>query len=516
MKKKPNILMVLADQHNANHLGFMGHKQALTPRLDEFASQGTAFSRAYASNTICTPSRVSILSGQYCHNHGYYGLSGPTKDGMDNLFRHCKKEGYRTAGYGKLHLPIDPRHWLENDLDYFGDAYETSDGWIGKSEYFDYLTEKGLREKEDSWHNTREYSEKSIALDCCPSKLPYEDTMEMWCARKAMEFIKEDKNKPFCIQVALQRPHHPSIPQKKFWDLYPHDIELPHTLHREPEGRPPMFREKFKASQNRIWEYALPGEDWEDGARRHWRGTLACVTQMDDVFGQLMDFLDKEGLTDNTIVLYGSDHGGYHGIFGIEEKAPGICSDQVCRVPMIWRGPGIDSKGKIMEQLVENTDISPTLLSLCGLDPMDGADGLDISLLLQGQDRPVHTVAVTENAYSKSINFGEYRLVHYPESMFNAPFGELYNMKEDPMELNNLYFERDYQELVQRGKSLLLDWLISTTRVVTTQPAPLAEESIIPERYDDPRLLKYEILSDGTAPNKNQPRFRKDMNKLYL
>jgi arylsulfatase len=73
MKKKPNILMVLADQHNANHLGFMGHKQALTPRLDEFASQGTAFSRAYASNTICTPSRVSILSGQYCHNHGYYG-----------------------------------------------------------------------------------------------------------------------------------------------------------------------------------------------------------------------------------------------------------------------------------------------------------------------------------------------------------------------------------------------------------------------------------------------------------
>lgn len=515
--KKYNILMVLADQHNPNQLGFIGHPQVKTPRLDEFAARSVNFSRAYASNTICTPSRISILSGQYCHNHGYYGLSGPTKPGLNNLFRHYKKQGYRTAGYGKLHLPLDPEHWLKDDLDYFGDTYDTPDGWIGKSEYFDYLTEKGLRDREDSWHNmSGYYSERTIPLDCCPSELPYEDTMEMWCASKAMEFMREDRSQPFFIQVALQRPHHPAIPQRQFWDMYPEDIDLPSTIRRRPEGRPPSFVEKWHQSQNRTWEFAEPGEEWEAGAKRHWRGTLACVTQMDDVFGKLMDFLDEQGLAEDTIVIYGSDHGGYHGIHGIEEKAPGICSDQVCRVPLIWRIPGLKG-GKNCDALVENTDMAPTLTSLCGLDPMEGTDGLDITPLLRGETDHIRKAAVTENAWSKSINFDNYRLVHYGEGTFEKPFGELYDMSKDPLELDNLYFKEEFKPVVNRGKELLLDWLITTTRIVTTHPAPLAEGSRLPRRTDEPRLQKYEILPDGTAPNKNQPRNRLDgMNRFYL
>ena len=109
--KYPNVLMVLADQHHADLLGCAGHSQVLTPHLDRFAESGIRFTRAFTQNTICTPSRVSILSGQYCHNHGIYGLSGPADFGLANIAGHLKAAGYKTAGYGKLHLPNSPRSW---------------------------------------------------------------------------------------------------------------------------------------------------------------------------------------------------------------------------------------------------------------------------------------------------------------------------------------------------------------------------------------------------------------------
>jgi arylsulfatase len=199
-----NILMVLADQHNASQFSGLGHPQVLTPHFDRFAQTGVQFTNAYTQNTICTPSRISILTGQYCHNHGYYGLTGPTKPGMDNFMRQCKKAGYRTAAYGKLHLPNDPEHWLKHDLDEFGDAYETADGDIGVSKYFSYLEKLGLRKYDDSWHNTRYYHEaKSISKDAMPSALPYEHTLEVWCAQQAMDFIQRDRGRPFCIQIAF-------------------------------------------------------------------------------------------------------------------------------------------------------------------------------------------------------------------------------------------------------------------------------------------------------------------------
>jgi len=184
--KSPNILLVLADQHNAGLLGCAGHRQALTPNLDRFAAGGVRFSNAYAQNTICTPSRVCILSGQYCHNHGIYGLSGPAQPGLDNLMRHARRHGYFTAAFGKLHLPNSPRNWIADDLDHFGDTYETPDGLIGDSEYFRYLENLGLREQEDSWHNPWNYGPGTISSDARPSELPYEHTQEVWCARQAM------------------------------------------------------------------------------------------------------------------------------------------------------------------------------------------------------------------------------------------------------------------------------------------------------------------------------------------
>jgi len=206
-------------------------------------------------------------------------------------------------------------------------------------------------------------------------------------------------------------------------------------------------------------------------ARRMWRAYLACVTHVDHALGLLLDHLDGRGLAGNTVVIYHADHGGYIGVHGLLEKAPGICSEAVCRVPFIWRVPGIAERGIVSEQLVENVDIAPTITSLCGLPPMETVDGRDVSPLLMGEERPIRDVAVTENPWSRAIRWGRWRFVHYQPEMFGDDVGELYDLEDDPDEARNLYDDPLSQEVVHRSRRLLLEWLIGTSRVKTVWPS---------------------------------------------
>ncbi len=493
-----NVIMVLADQHHAGLMGCAGHDQVKTPHIDRFAKDGVRFTNAYCQNPICTPSRVSILSGQYCHNHGYYGLSGPTNPNLPNAMGYFKQSGYRTAGFGKLHLPCTPRNWIADDVDYFGDTYETADGELGKSDFLDHLTELGLRDLEDSWHNKNHYGEKPIALDSMISELPYEHTQEAWSARKALEFIDQSKNDPFFIQISFQKPHHPLLPQKQFWDLYPDDLALPPTLEQSPDHRAPHFQEEWHYLRTHQWEYGEP-DDFKAGVQRAWRGTLACISQVDDVFGMLLKGLDERSLTENTIVIYGSDHGCYHGIHGMPEKAPGICSDAVCRVPMIWRIPSIKSENKTINSLVENIDYLPTLTNLCDLEEPDWTDGADLTPLIQGKTENVKEMAVTEAPWSRSIRWKQWRYVHYPRGMFGSgETGELYNIETDPNETNNLFESLEHQSIVQESRRLLLDWLSTTLHIRSVQP-PL-------HRKKDPmEQRQYSLAADKKISQKLMP-----------
>ncbi len=475
MTQKPNVIQVIADQHNANWLGCAGHPQAQTPHLDRFAAEGARFDAAYTQNPICTPSRTSILSGQYCHNTGCYGLGGPKPVQLPSFMGHFRKHGYRTAAFGKLHLPCEGGNWLADDLDQFGDSYETIEGEYGKSAYLADLEAKGLRHLEDSWLNTEAYGSNPIPWDAMPSKLPYEATQEYWCVEKALDFIdrREAGDRPFCLQIAFQRPHHPLLPQQRFWDLYPEDLDLPPTLEQDPAGRPPHFRKAYEGFRKVEWDFAGKGEPWIEGARRAWRGTLACVSQVDDCFGRLLAGLEGRGLRGNTIIVYHADHGAYHGTHGLIEKAPGICSEEVCRVPMIWQAPGVTKPGHVSHQLAENLDLGPTFAALCGLPEMEWADGHDLSPLIAGGGQPVRGAAVTENPLSRSIRWSRWRFVHYnPELFPGKDVGELYDLEADPNESRNLYDEPDHAPVVAEGRRKLLEHLLATTRIVSSHPNP--------------------------------------------
>ena len=493
--------MVVADQMHADWMGQLGKVPVETPHLDRFAKTSTRFNRAYTQNSICTPSRVSILSGQYPHNHGYYGLIGPARPELNNLFRQFRSAGYRTAAYGKLHLPMDPESWVLQDLDEFGDTYEDGHGTMGRSEYLSDLEANGVRDLEDSWHNTNAYGEASIPIDAMPSKMPYEHTMEMWSARKAMRFMENSPDQPFLVQVNFQKPHHPLLPQKQFWDRYEGVDTMPPGWDLPPDGRPPHFRRRWEAWRHETrYDFARTGENFGDAVRRGWRGTLACVTQIDDVFGRLLDFLDSHNLAENTIVVFCSDHGAYHGMFGMMEKSPGICSDAVCRVPLLVRVPQLRDPMPESDALVESIDLAPTLCALADVPPMPEADGKDITPLFRGEGG-IREEAVTENALSKSIRWEQWRYVHYPKAMFEGEdIGELYNIEDDPLEMRNLYPHPDFKAVVEESRNRLLDWSVRTTRTLTLHRPrenwPTAAEGMVSDRRAPAPL---QVANDPTA-----------------
>ena len=471
-----NVLHVFSDQHLATCMGVEGHPQAITPNMDRLAASGVRFTRAYTQNPICTPSRMSVLTGQYCHNHGYYGLSGPRPERLPSFLGHFREHGYRTAAIGKLHVPSDPVNWLEPHVDLLDDCYYPHRQDLDKDDtpYYNYLRELGLRDKEDSVALRDGDTVRSQHLEGRPSAIPFKHSVEGWCVREAIRFIDGTlagpATKPFCIQVSLPRPHQCFTPDRRFWDMYPEGLDLPETFRQDNSGRPPHFRASAENMKHIDWTFD-PRDD-EEGPRRLWRGYLGAVTHVDHALGLLMDALDERGIAEETIVVYHADHGSYSGTFGVPEKAPGICSEAVCRVPYIWRVPGVSPR--VRDDLVESIDLAPTILSLCGLPAMGCVDGCDLSGALRGEDVSGREIAVTENPWSKSLRWGRWRFVHYQPEMFSdqgePDVGELYDMEADPSETTNLHHDPASRDVVNDCRRLLLEWLIRTQRNVTAWP----------------------------------------------
>ncbi len=470
---QPNILFILSDQHNAKVLGHKGHPDVKTPNLNRLAEEGVRFDNAITQSPICTPSRVSWLSGQYCHNHGYYGLSGPKPRGLPTVLGHFRAAGYRTAAIGKIHCP---ENWIEDDSDLFHDTCGCSVGGRS-SEYAAYLEQRGLTRLEDH-AAMQEFGDQGIqTVEGRPSMVSYEDGQEGWSVRKAMDFMAQcSANKtPFFVHVSLPKPHQCYTPAQEFWDLYDESrLTLPPNADYEMKDKAPHLRQTKAFWRTQDWQLFEP-KTFEAGRLRKLHGYLGSVSHVDHAVGEILDWLDANNMGQNTIVVYSSDHGDYACEHGILEKAPGICSDAITRIPMIWRWPGKFKAGHVAEEIVETVDLANTLCALSGLDLMESTDGFDISHLLQGKTGDVRQVGVTEFAWSKSLRKGEYRLVYYPREMFAdeypSGFGELYNLEKDPWEMHNLFFQAEFVEVVNNLQRDLMDWLITTTRPATILPA---------------------------------------------
>ena len=283
------------------------------------------------------------------------------------------------------------------------------------------------------------------------------------------------EGQPFFAHVSLPKPHECYTPAQEFWDLYdPSTLTLPPNTEYDMTGKAPHLRAAAKEWRESDWPLFEP-RTFEAARLRKLQGYLGNVSHVDHAVGELMVALDRLGLAESTIVIYSSDHGDYACEHDSMEKAPGICSDAITRVPMLWRWPGQFAAGHEASELGEAVDMVNTVCALVGLEAMQTADGKDISHLLRGEAGEVRRIAVTEFAWSKSVRQGRWRYVHYPREMFADEypdgFGELYDLDADPWEMTNLFFEPQHAARVAQMRQELTDWLITTTRPTTILPA---------------------------------------------
>jgi choline-sulfatase/uncharacterized sulfatase len=408
--------MLYADQFNARCLSAAGHPDVRTPALDALCASGWRFNNAYAQNPVCTPSRISFLTGLYPSTHGYYGLYGREPDPRySTVFSHFSDQGYRCGAIGKLHTP---RYWIERQCQFVYDEF---------IEFPKYLEGAGLYDRNDNRNFTRN-------RDGLPSTLPLEHSCEAALVSQFKRFVanqgepndRGDSAAPWLAWASFARPHSPITPSEPFASMYdPATITLPYSAD-------PAVWENLAA-----WSRQVPGFKGvpdEPTLRNMLAKYLGLVSQVDWGIGQIISHLAELGILDNTIILFTADHGDWAGEMGIWSKTGGIRNSAICRVPLLWRLPASAGQAAVLGDMVESIDILPTLCELAGLPAKLPCQGRSFAARLTGAASPQRDDALTENTVRKALTTAKWRYL----SNVPGQQDELFDREADPWETRNL------------------------------------------------------------------------------
>ena len=364
---KPNLLIIQTDEHNFRTLGCyratMRKDQALmwgdavveTPHIDSIAKRGVLCTRFYATSPVCSPSRASLVSGRYPHRAGVPGNNAVMLDNVITFAEVLKRRGYATGYAGKWHLDGNAKPgWAPKRKFGFDDnRYMFNRGHWKKLEITPDGPRVGAREKNKPSYNVDGADEKTFATD--------------WLTDRTIDFIAEHKGEPFCYYVSIPDPHGPDTVRK------PYD-----TMYAEQEYTKPRT---FDKPETATPEWAKPQGNFADMARYY--GMVKCI---DDNVGRILAALDKHGLTDNTIVVFTSDHGDLRGEHHRQNK--GVPYEGSARIPFIVAAPGIVKSHSVVREALGTVDFKPTILSLMGAKMPDKTDGRDASKLLATGEAP--------------------------------------------------------------------------------------------------------------------------------
>lgn len=458
--KPKNVVLLMSDQHKPDALGVAGDKVARTPNLDAFAGTATRFSNCYCSNPVCTPSRASMLTGLYTHNHGALNNSTPWPFEHKTLAHMFSGAGYMSALIGKMHFVDAQTHGFDYHVD-FNDWYQ----FLGPKTklYADELAHansgSGLPEVDDFWRDfgdpwkgARELDDRQGAVSLGRvTKIPEEQVFDAFVARESIRFLKQHSKQPFFLVTSFLRPHDPFMPSQRFADMFrPEDMKLPPTWGKVKLDTVP------KEIRNAI-ERNGPSPELDDpeAAKRHIAFYYANLAQMDDNAGKVLRALRELNLENSTIVLYTSDHGEMLGEHKLWQKS--VFYESSVRIPLMVRVPGLAAGGE-SRTLVSNVDIAPTLGELTGLHAPNKTDGhslaADLRTPAKTRDMTVFSEYNLGNPRAKyMIRRGDWKY-----NYFTHDIAELFNLREDPQEMRNLAALPEFQSRVEELKGQMLGW----------------------------------------------------------
>jgi arylsulfatase A-like enzyme len=435
VKPSWNVLLITNDQHRADCLGAAGNRVIRTPNLDRLAREGVLFESNFVQCPQCVPSRSAIHTGRYPHVNRTPGNQYRLPDTEETLAAVLNRHGYVTAAVGDE--PFAPTNAMggfqklySSDPDY--KAYLAKAGW-------------GTRAAE---HQER----LKTGFQAHPAPWPEELDETAFFARRAIDFLKENRDRPFFLHVNFRRPHHPFDPPAPFDRMYDGaDFPASHTRKGEMDNKPPSHRKSLENTAG--FDLRTMTEKDLQRIKSYYYGMIS----LNDLYiGRMLDAMASLGLADRTVVVNTADHGEMLGDHGLLFKA-GYMYDEVLRAPLIMRAPGKLPAGKRIAGMTEGVDIMPTILELLGIPPSERVQGRSLIPMVEGK-QPGREEVHSEFPTTKVVRTADWKLVHY----VRASYGELYNLREDPHELRNLYDDPEYAKAKAEMKSRLADWLVET------------------------------------------------------
>ena len=403
--------------------------------MDRLAREGVLFGSNFVQCPQCVPSRSAIHTGRYPHVNRTPGNLYRLPDTEETLAHILNRQGYTTAPVGDE--PFAPT----NAMGGFQKLYASD------PDYHAFLAKAGWAEKAAE-HRQR----LKTGFEAHPVPWPEELDETAWFAGRATDFLKENRDRPFFLHVNFRRPHHPFDPPSPFDRMY-EGAAFPASHRREGEMRnKPPSHTKSLESTNGFDLRQMTGKDL-DRIKSYYYGMISLN---DKYIGQMLTSLSSLGLADHTIVVLTADHGEMLGDHGLLFKA-GYMYDEVLRTPLIFRAPGKLPAGRRVTGMTEGVDILPTILEVMGLPRSERVQGTSMLPLAEGRAAGREEIH-SEFPGTKVVRTADWKLVHY----VRAPYGELYNLREDPYELYNLYDDPAYTSVKSEMKSRLADWLVES------------------------------------------------------
>ncbi|HEY2841435.1 MAG TPA: sulfatase [Pirellulales bacterium] len=456
--KRPNIVFIFSDDHAYQAISAYGDSRKLldTPNLDRIGREGMRFDRCLVPNSICGPSRATILTGLYSHRNGFYNNSNSRFDGSQATFpKLLKGAGYQTAVIGKWHLISDPTGF----------------------DHWQILPGQGIYYNPPMIRNGEKIVEQGYVTDVI--------------TERSIEWMKQrDKSKPFLLMAQHKAPHREWAPalrhlghngDRKYpepetlFDDYSHrgsaerdqDMTIAKTMNRvdlKLNGPPKELNEEQRAQWNAYYEplneqFRKDNPQGDDLVRwryqRYMHDYLGSVKAVDESVGQILKYLDDEGLADNTIVVYSSDQGFYLGEHGWFDKR--WIFEESLKTPLLVRWPGVVKPGSVNRDIVSNVDFAQTFLAASGTPAPDTMQGRSLVPLLKGKTPDDWRKSFYYQYYEYPVphrvrpHYGvvtdRYKLVHFAGA--GDDYAELFDLQKDPRELRSVIDQADYAPVKQ-------------------------------------------------------------------
>ena len=464
---RPNILFIMVDEMKWNVMSCAGHEMVKTPNLDRLAREGTRFATAFTVAPICTPSRYSFFTGRYAHVHGSTDNSTPLREPQVMLPSILKHAGYQTAISGKLHF-ISPDN-IDYGFDYFWSYRDEGPGKLPSwPAHIEKQHGKGAQKKS---LQEQPFPNDPLGKDLGKLKYPNADSQTSWITARALDFLDQrDKAKPFFLFVSYLDPHSPSHLCEPYWSMYqneynPEKIPLPPTFKQDAAKQLATNAGRHEVNDPKI-------------VKAMTAAYYAKVRMVDDNIGRLMKQLRKQGLAENTIIVFTADHGNMLG--DLNRWFKGAMYEGSTRIPLLLKAPANSpyaaqfNRGAVVTNIVESIDVMPTLCEITGVTlPANGIQGRSMTKLVAGTEKDWKECAFAERN-SSMVRTPQYKLIcnDSKNARKNGEY-ELYDLAKDPLETNNLAADPAYAGILKDLLARHETWQKDSPPVpVTTGVAP--------------------------------------------